>query len=83
MLLSSLRRTSVNNQTTINCNTDSIIFSKRQVFQRRITVMQDKLKLLSNSMLKQIRDQAEHANELDIETKKLKMELSRQKDEVK
>ena len=45
--------------------------------------MQDKLKLLSNSMLKQIRDQAEHANELDIETKKLKMELSRQKDEVK
>ena len=34
-------------------------------------------------MLKQIRDQAEHANELDVETKKLKMELSRQKDEVK
>lgn len=33
VLLSSLRRTSVNNQTTINCNTDSTIFSKRQVFQ--------------------------------------------------
>jgi len=33
-------------------------------------------------MTKQIRDQAEHANEVEVESKKLKMELDRQKDEV-
>jgi acetolactate synthase small subunit len=46
-------------------------------------MMQEKLKMMSNQMAKQIRDQAEHANEVDIETKTLKMELTRQKDEVK
>lgn len=33
-------------------------------------------------MSKQIKDQAEHANEVDVECKKLKMELKRQIDEV-
>lgn len=37
---------------------------------------------MTTSMTKQIRDQAEHANEVEVESKKLKMELDRQKDEV-
>ena len=37
---------------------------------------------MTNSMTKQIRDQAEHANEVEVESKKLKAELDRQKDEV-
>ena len=45
VLLSSLRRTSVNNQTTINCNIDSTIFSKRQVFQ---SVVSQSCKISSN-----------------------------------
>ena len=32
---------------------------------------------MTSTLTKQIRDQAEHANEVDVETKKLKMELER------
>ncbi len=37
---------------------------------------------MTSTLTKQIRDQAEHANEVDVETKKLKMELERKKEEV-
>jgi hypothetical protein len=37
---------------------------------------------MTTTLNKQIKDQADRANEIDIESKKLKMEVSRQKDEV-
>lgn len=37
--------------------------------------------MLTTTLAKQVRDQAEHANEVDVECKKLKMELERQRDE--
>ena len=45
-------------------------------------MLQDKLKYMTTTLNKQIKDQADRANEIDIESKKLKMEVSRQKDEV-
>ena len=44
-------------------------------------MLEDKLKFMTTSLAKQIRDQAEHANEVDVESKKLLMELNRQKEE--
>lgn len=37
---------------------------------------------MTTTLNKQIKEQADRANEIDIESKKLKMEISRQKDEV-
>jgi hypothetical protein len=34
------------------------------------------------SLTKQIKEQAEHANEIDVDSKKYKMELERMKEEV-
>lgn len=45
-------------------------------------MLQDKLKYMTTTLTKQIKDQAERANEVDVETKKLKQEISRQKDQV-
>ena len=45
-------------------------------------MLQDKLKYMTTTLTKQIKDQAERANEVDVETKKLKQEISRQKDSV-
>jgi len=36
---------------------------------------------LTTTLAKQVRDQAEHADEVDVESKKLKLELERQRDE--
>lgn len=40
-------------------------------------MLQDKLKYMTTTLIKQIRDQADRANEVDVESKKLKMELVR------
>ena len=45
-------------------------------------MLQDKMKYMTTTLTKQIKDQAERANEVDVETKKLKQEISRQKDQV-
>ena len=45
-------------------------------------MLQDKLKYMTTTLTKQIKDQAERANEVDVETKKLKQEIVRQKEEV-
>lgn len=45
-------------------------------------MLQDKLKYMTTTLTKQIKDQAERANEVDVETKKLKQEITRQKEEV-
>lgn len=50
--------------------------------EKKITMLQDKLKYMTSTLNKQISEQAERANEIDIESKKLKMEIARQKDEV-
>ena len=50
--------------------------------EKRISMLQDKLKYMTTTLNKQIKEQAERANEIDIETKKLKMEIVKQKDEV-
>jgi hypothetical protein len=50
--------------------------------EKRIAMLQDKLKYMTTTLNKQIKEQADRANEIDIESKKLKMEVSRQKDEV-
>ena len=50
--------------------------------EKRIAMLQDKLKYMTTTLNKQIQDQADRANEIDIESKKLKMEISRQKDDV-
>jgi predicted RNase H-like nuclease (RuvC/YqgF family) len=45
-------------------------------------MLQDKLKYMTSTLQKQIKEQGDRANEIDIESKKLKMEIARQKDEV-
>lgn len=50
--------------------------------EKRIAMLQDKLKYMTSTLNKQIKEQADRANEIDVESKKLKMEISRQKDEV-
>jgi hypothetical protein len=49
--------------------------------EAKIKLLEDKHKFLTTTLSKQVRDQAEHANEVDVESKKLKMELERQRDE--
>jgi hypothetical protein len=49
--------------------------------EAKIKLLEEKHKLLTTTLAKQVRDQAEHANEVDVECKKLKMELERQRDE--
>ena len=44
-------------------------------------MLQDKLKFMTSTLNKQIKEQADRANEIDVESKKLKMEIVRQKDE--
>lgn len=55
---------------------------KSEMAEKKIQMLGEKLQYMTNSMTKQIRDQAEHANEVEVESKKLKAELDRQKDEV-
>ena len=50
--------------------------------EKRIGMLQDKLKYMTSTLNKQIRDQGERANEVDVETKKMKQEIIRQKEEV-
>jgi chromosome segregation ATPase len=50
--------------------------------EKRIAMLQDKLKYMTTTLTKQIKEQAERATEIEIESKKLKMEIVRQKDEV-
>lgn len=45
--------------------------------EKKIQMLGEKLQYMTNSMTKQIRDQAEHANEVEVESKKLKAELDR------
>lgn len=44
-------------------------------------MLEEKLKFMTTTLAKQIRDQAEHANEVDVESNKLSMELNRQREE--
>jgi hypothetical protein len=50
--------------------------------EKRISMLQDKLKYMTSTLTKQIKEQADRATEIDVESKKLKMEIARQKDEV-
>lgn len=55
---------------------------KAELAEKRIGMLQDKLKYMTTTLSKQIRDQGERASEVDVETKKLKQEITRQKEEV-
>ena len=50
---------------------------KSEMAEKKIQMLGEKLQYMTNSMTKQIRDQAEHANEVEVESKKLKAELDR------
>jgi hypothetical protein len=72
-----LKEQSLNYQLTYRHNNFK---QKSELAERRIGMLQDKLKYMTTTLTKQIKDQAERANEVDVETKKLKQEISRQKD---
>ena len=54
---------------------------KTEQAEAKIKLLEEKHKFLTTTLAKQVRDQAEHANEVDVESKKLKLELERQRDE--
>jgi hypothetical protein len=54
---------------------------KTEQAEAKIKLLEEKHKFLTTTLAKQVRDQAEHANEVDVESKKLKIELERQRDE--
>jgi hypothetical protein len=45
---------------------------KAEHAEKRIGMLQEKLKYMTTTLSKQIRDQGERASEVDVETKKLK-----------
>lgn len=50
---------------------------KAELAEKRIGMLQEKLKYMTSTLNKQIRDQGERASEVDVETKKLKQEILR------
>ena len=74
-----LKEQSINYQLTYRQNHFK---QKAELAEKRIGMLQEKLKYMTSTLNKQIRDQGERANEVDVETKKLKQEIIRQKEEV-
>ena len=64
-----LKEQSINYQLTYRQNHFK---QKAELAEKRIGMLQEKLKYMTSTLNKQIRDQGERANEVDVETKKLK-----------
>ena len=51
--------------------------------EKRLNMLQEKVVFMTNSLQKQIKEQEQHAHEIDVESKKQIAELERQREEVK
>ena len=56
---------------------------KADMSKQRIDLLNDKLQFLTSNMAKQIKEQGDHAQSVEMEYKKLQMDLDRQREEFK